>query len=56
MLGIITVIFLTLWLFGMVSAHTGGGWVHGLIVSAVVVVVVRYLQRRRLKVSEQSGL
>jgi len=54
MLGTIAVIFLTLWLFGMVSSHMIGGWIHALIVVAVIVVVVRYMQGLRLKLSEQK--
>jgi hypothetical protein len=36
-----------LWLFGMVSAYTMGGFIHVLLVVAVVVVLVRVIQGRR---------
>ena len=47
MLYTIAVIFLVLWLLGMVSAYTMGGFIHLLLVIAVVVVLVRVIQGRR---------
>jgi len=48
MLWTICVILLILWLLGLVSGYTMGGLVHVLLVIAVVVVVVRLIQGRRV--------
>jgi hypothetical protein len=47
MLYTIAVILLVLWLLGMVSAFTMNGFIHILLVVAVVVVLVRVIQGRR---------
>ena len=47
MLWTIFVILLVLWLLGMVSGSTFGGFVHLLLVLAVVVVLIRVIQGRR---------
>jgi hypothetical protein len=41
------VILLVLWLLGIVSANTFGGFIHVLLATAVGVVLLRVLQRRR---------
>jgi hypothetical protein len=46
MLWTIFVILLVLWLLGMVSSYTLGGYVHLLLVVAVVVVLIRLIQGR----------
>lgn len=48
MLWTIAVILMILWLLGLVSSYTMGGFVHLLLVLAVVVVLVRIIQGRRL--------
>jgi hypothetical protein len=48
MLETIAVILVVLWLLGMVSSYTMGGLVHILLVIAIVVVLVRVIQGRRL--------
>ncbi len=48
MLWTIVVILLVLWLLGLVSSYTMGGLVHVLLVIAVVIVVVRLLQGRKV--------
>jgi hypothetical protein len=48
MLWTIAVILLVLWLLGLVSGYTIGGFVHILIVVAIVVVLIRVIQGRRL--------
>jgi hypothetical protein len=48
MLWTICVILLVLWLLGLVSGYTMGGFVHVLLVIAVIVVVVRLIQGRRV--------
>jgi hypothetical protein len=47
MLETIAVVLLLLWLLGMVSSYTLGGFIHVLLVLALVVVVVRVIQGRR---------
>jgi hypothetical protein len=47
MLSTLLVILLVLWLLGMVSSYTMGGFIHVLLVVAVVVLAVRLLQGRR---------
>ena len=47
MLWTIFVILLVLWLLGMVSGSTMGGFIHLLLILAVVVVLVRIIQGRR---------
>ena len=46
MLWTIFVILLVLWLLGMVSSYTLGGFIHILLVLAVVVVLSRVIQGR----------
>jgi hypothetical protein len=47
MLETIAVILIILWLLGLVSSYTMGGFVHILLVIAVVVILVRVVQGRR---------
>ena len=46
MLWTIAVILLALWALGLVSAYTMGGFIHLLLVAAIVLVAVRLIQRR----------
>jgi hypothetical protein len=46
MLWTIFVILLVLWLLGMVSGSTMGGFIHLLLILAVVVVLIRIIQGR----------
>jgi hypothetical protein len=48
MLWTIFVILLILWLLGLVSGYTMGGVVHILLVIAVIVLIVRLIQGRRV--------
>jgi hypothetical protein len=48
MLWTIAVILMILWLLGLVSSYTMGGFIHLLLVLAVVVVLVRIIQGRRV--------
>ena len=48
MLWTIFVILLVLWLLGLVSGYTMGGVVHILLVIAIIVLVVRLIQGRRV--------
>jgi Family of unknown function (DUF5670) len=47
MLWTIFVILLVLWLLGLVTSYTLGGFVHILLVLAVVVLVINLVQGRR---------
>jgi hypothetical protein len=47
MLYTIAVVLLILWVLGFVSAYTMGGFIHVLLVIAVVVILVRVIQGRR---------
>jgi hypothetical protein len=46
MLWTIFVILLVLWLLGMVSSYTMGGFIHLLLILAIVVVLIRVIQGR----------
>ena len=46
MLWTIAVVLLILWLLGMVSSYTLGGFIHLLLVLAVIVVLIRIIQGR----------
>jgi hypothetical protein len=48
MLYTIAVILLVLWLLGLVTSYTLGGFIHILIVVAVVMVLVRLISGRSL--------
>jgi hypothetical protein len=48
MLSTIAVILLVLWLLGLVSSYTMGGFIHILLVLAIVVVLIRVIQGRRV--------
>jgi hypothetical protein len=47
MLWTITIILFVLWLLGLVSSYTFGGWIHILLVLAVIVLVLNLLSGRR---------
>jgi hypothetical protein len=46
MLWTIFVILMVLWLLGMVSSYTLGGYIHLLLIIAVAVVLIRLIQGR----------
>ena len=48
MLEIIAVVLVVLWLLGFVTSYTMGGFIHVLLVIAVVVILIRVIQGRRL--------
>lgn len=48
MLSTLLIVLLILWLLGTVSSYTMGGFIHVLLVAAVILFVVRMLQGRRL--------
>ena len=47
MLYTIAVVLLVLWALGLVSAYTMGGFIHALLVIAVVVVLLRVISGRK---------
>ena len=47
MLYTIAVVMLVLWALGLVSSYTMGGFIHILLVLAVVIVVLRLIQGRQ---------
>ena len=48
MLWTIAVILLVLWLLGLVTSTTVGGFLHVLLVLAVLMVIVSFMQGRRV--------
>ncbi|MFZ3052601.1 MAG: lmo0937 family membrane protein [Sulfuricurvum sp.] len=48
MLWTIAVILLVLWALGLVSSYTIGGYIHLLLVIAIIVVLIRLIQGRRV--------
>jgi hypothetical protein len=47
MLETIAIIMVVLWLLGLVTSNTMGGFIHALLVIAVVVILVRVIRGRR---------
>jgi hypothetical protein len=48
MLETLIVVLVILWLLGMVSSYTAGGLIHILLVVAIVVLILRVIQGRRV--------
>lgn len=48
MLETIAIILVILWLLGFLTSQTMGGFIHVLLVIAVVVILIRVIQGRRL--------
>jgi hypothetical protein len=48
MLWTIAVVLIVLWLLGLVSSYTMGGFIHVLLVVAIIVVAIRLIQGRRV--------
>lgn len=47
MLWTIAVILVVLWLLGLVTSYTMGGFIHILLVIAIVVILINLIQGRR---------
>ncbi|HTL71583.1 MAG TPA: lmo0937 family membrane protein [Candidatus Eisenbacteria bacterium] len=47
MLWTVTVILLVFWALGLVSSYTLGGWIHVLLVLAIITVLINLIQGRR---------
>ena len=48
MLWTIAVVLLILWLLGLVSSYTLGGFIHILLVVAIVIVLIRLIKGRKV--------
>ena len=48
MLWTICVVLIVLWLLGLVSSYTMGGLIHILLVIAIIIVLVRIIQGRKV--------
>ena len=48
MLYTIAVVLLILWLLGLVSSYTIGGFIHVLLVIAIVVILIRVISGRKV--------
>ena len=48
MLWTISVVLIMLWALGLVSSYTMGGFIHFLLVFAIIVVLVNIIQGRRV--------
>jgi hypothetical protein len=48
MLYTVAMILLVLWILGLVTSYTMGGLIHILLVIAIVVVLLRVIQNRRI--------
>jgi hypothetical protein len=48
MLETIAIILVVLWILGLVSSYTMGGFIHILLIIAVVVILLRVIQGKRL--------
>jgi hypothetical protein len=47
-LGTIAVVLIVLWILGLVTSYTLGGFIHILLVVAIILIVVRLIQGRSL--------
>lgn len=48
MLETIAIILIILWILGLVSSYTLGGFIHFLLVIAIIVILLRVIQGRRV--------
>ena len=48
MIQTIAVVLIILWLLGMVGSYTMGGFIHILLVVAIVMILLRIIQGRRV--------
>lgn len=48
MLETLAIILIILWLVGLVSSYTLGGFIHILLVVAIIVILLRVIQGRRV--------
>ena len=48
MLEVLAIVLILMWLLGMVSSYTLGGFIHLLLVVAVIMLLVRLVEGRRI--------
>lgn len=48
MLYIIAVVLIVLWILGLVTSYTMGGFIHILLVIAIIVVLIRIIKGKKL--------
>ena len=48
MLGTIATILIILWLLGLVTSYTMGGFIHILLVIAIIVIILRIIQGKKI--------
>lgn len=48
MLNTIAIVLIVLWLLGLVTSHSIGGFIHVLFVIAVIMLLVRLIQGRKI--------
>lgn len=48
MLELIAIILIVMWLFGLVSSYTMGGFIHILLVVAIIVILLRIIRGRSI--------
>ncbi|MDO8686368.1 MAG: lmo0937 family membrane protein [Clostridiales bacterium] len=48
MLWTIAIVLIILWLLGLVTSYTLGGFIHALLVIAIIVVLIRVIKGRRI--------
>ena len=48
MLETLAIVLILMWLLGLVSSYTLGGFIHILLVVAIIVILLRVVQGRRL--------
>jgi hypothetical protein len=48
MLETLIIVLVVLWLLGLVTSYTMGGLIHALLVIAIVVILIRVIQGRRV--------
>jgi hypothetical protein len=48
MLQTIAIVLILLWILGFVTAYTIGGFIHILLIAAIILFLVRFIQGRRL--------
>jgi hypothetical protein len=47
MLQTVAIVLVVLWLLGLVSSYTMGGFIHLLLVLALIVILIRFIQGRK---------
>lgn len=48
MLWTVSIVLVILWVLGVVSSYTLGGFIHILLVIAIVIILIRVIQGRRI--------